>query len=470
MQKPIRFYLPESEDLVDPSYDFIKDAYSPDRRPGIQDDVYAHEIFGEPQCDGILVTKSVVSPQIEERIRNAGGIHQYLRLPDRYPVMGDCGAFQYISEEEPPYTCEEIFDYYNDLRFDYGLSLDHVIVQFSLEYDGGRTLIPLEPTDAMKSRFQITLDNAREMGKLVEERDARFQLIGCVQGWSPESYHEAVRQLIDMGYDYIAIGGVAKASNEVIIPILETIRDTVKSAGVKLHMLGVARLELLKAYLETNVASCDSSAPIMQAFKSSKDNYHTPDRTYTAVRIPPVRGDASPKVRKLLNKSPEAEAVAQVESRLKHLRQQIRRGGESLSEAELSQIKQEVVDLEETHRQKIAEFGKLNDQLYDSEQEALRAVRDYDEGRVSLKRAMKSLIQYEELFGEGRKYYDEFEETLRDRPWEKCPCGICRELGVEIVLLRGNNRNRRRGFHNTYIFYRKFRNAIETLGRLGLQS
>jgi hypothetical protein len=26
--------------------------------------------------------------------------------------------------------------------------------------------------------------------------------------------------------------------------------------------------------------------------------------------------------------------------------------------------------------------------------------------------------------------------------------------GVEIIIFRGNNRNRRRGFHNTYVFYR----------------
>jgi len=43
--------------------------------------------------------------------------------------------------------------------------------------------------------------------------------------------------------------------------------------------------------------------------------------------------------------------------------------------------------------------------------------------------------------------------TLEDRPWEKCPCDICKRWGIEIVIFRGNNRNRRRGFHNTYVFY-----------------
>ena len=42
--------------------------------------------------------------------------------------MGDCGAFGYINETIPPYTTEEILDYYTKLDFDFGVSLDHLIV------------------------------------------------------------------------------------------------------------------------------------------------------------------------------------------------------------------------------------------------------------------------------------------------------------------------------------------------------
>jgi len=129
----MKFFLPESDDLVDPSYDFQNDLYGSDRKLDQRYDVYAHEIFGLPQCDGLLVTKSNISPRIAEQIQNCGGIHQYLRLPHQYPIMGDCGAFQYIAQDKPPYTCEEILDYYSNLGFDYGFTLDHVIVEFSLE-------------------------------------------------------------------------------------------------------------------------------------------------------------------------------------------------------------------------------------------------------------------------------------------------------------------------------------------------
>lgn len=405
----ISFFLPESADLVDPGFNFLSDSYSPDRKPGFTD-VYSHELYREPQFDGILVTRSNVTERIAGEIQKCNGIHNYLRLPKKYPIMGDCGAFQYISQEKPPYTCEEILDYYNMLGFDYGFTLDHVIVQFGLEYDKGKSLLPVEPTEDMKSRFQITLDNAEIMMSLAKERDLAFKLIGCAQGWSPETYHDAVRRLIDIGFDYIAIGGVAKAPNEAIIPILRAIRKTVKASSTKIHMLGVARLDLLGEYIASNVASCDSSASLMQAFKSGKDNYHTQEKNYTAVRIPPVKGDASPKVRKLLKASEEPE--------------------------------------------------KLEAQLYSLEQKALDAIRKYADRKLSLDKTMTALTAYEDQFGENKKYYPLFEETLRNRPWEKCSCVICKALGVEVIILRGNNRNRRRGFHNTSVFYRRFKNAL----------
>ena len=30
-----------------------------------------------------------------------------------------------------------------------------------------------------------------------------------------------------------------------------------------------------------------------------------------------------------------------------------------------------------------------------------------------------------------------------------------------MIIFRGNNRNRRRGFHNTYVFYRMLQKAVE---------
>jgi hypothetical protein len=46
-----------------------------------------------------------------------------------------------------------------------------------------------------------------------------------------------------------------------------------------------------------------------------------------------------------------------------------------------------------------------------------------------------------------------YRKTLQDKPWEKCDCPICSSTGIDTIIFRGNNRNRRRGFHNTKVFY-----------------
>ena len=193
----IKFFLPESDDLVDPGYDFERDVYSTEPSSARQD-VYAHEIFDQPSFDGLLVSKSNIGRELEEKVIAKGGIHKHLRLPEIFPILGDCGAFQFIGDHNPPYNSEQIFDYYNDLGFDYGITLDHVIVEFDPAFDQVESqgqIRPVgdvqfrfsfdaqegkndddypRPTEDMQYRFRLTLDNAREMLQLVQERGAKF--------------------------------------------------------------------------------------------------------------------------------------------------------------------------------------------------------------------------------------------------------------------------------------------------------
>jgi hypothetical protein len=57
----------------------------------------------------------------------------------------------------------------------------------------------------------------------------------------------------------------------------------------------------------------------------------------------------------------------------------------------------------------------------------------------------------------------DYQEILTARPWERCGCPICREHGIEVAIFRGNNRNRRRGFHNTRRFYDQFERDLPKL-------
>ncbi|EGV17224.1 hypothetical protein [Thiocapsa marina] len=45
-------------------------------------------------------------------------------------------------------------------------------------------------------------------------------------------------------------------------------------------------------------------------------------------------------------------------------------------------------------------------------------------------------------------------------PWKHCPCEICRRDGIDVIIFRGNNRLRRRGFQNTDVFYRPLQRAL----------
>ena len=435
----IRFFLPESNDLVDPGYSFEHDTYSAESAADRQD-VYVHEIFSEPPYDGLLVSKSNISVEQEQAIIELGGMHTYLRLPRAYPILGDCGAFQFIGDAAPPYTNQQIFNYYNNLGFDYGITLDHVIVEFDHKYDQEGSLFPELPSEDMRFRFQLTIDNAKELLRLVKERDATFQPIASVQGWSPNSYHDAVKQLVDAGYTYLAIGGVARASDEAIKSVLDTIRETVVEANVKLHVLGVARFSLLDTYQETNVVSCDSATTLMQAFKSTTSNYHsTHPPHYTCIRIPPTGQDSdlspSPKVNKLLK--PLDLAAKGAEKAWKKDQQN-------------DALEQTYLECARKLSQKISEFVAL-------EKNALEAARAYAGRQNTLNATMAALVEYEEQFEHNPKLQAQFQKMLEDRPWEACPCDICKKLGIEVVIMRGNNRNRRRGFHNTYVFYEEFK-------------
>jgi hypothetical protein len=99
----MRFFLSNSEDLVDPNYNFLTDEHPPGRDRW-RDDVYAHQIFSEPICDGIFLS-GVLTPK--QPGRSSRSVQAFLRLPTDFPVMGDCGAFGYKEKDMPPYKTED---------------------------------------------------------------------------------------------------------------------------------------------------------------------------------------------------------------------------------------------------------------------------------------------------------------------------------------------------------------------------
>ncbi len=380
--RPLKFFMPDWDDLVDPDFNFAQESYARGRG-GYFTEVFSHQLYRAtgPNYDGLLVSRAVLEKNARKRrlldaFSTRGGVHAYLRIPHDVPVLGDCGAFSYVTEDTPPYDTAEVLDYYDRYGFDFGISVDHLAVG--------------APTPEKRGhRYDLTLRNAEAFVTGHRAAGYAYTPIAGVQGWDPPSYRAAAQACVAMGYDYLALGGLVRARTPEIIAAVEAVRGAV-SAEVRLHVLGFGRLEAVPDLLRLGVTSIDTASYLRRAWTDATHNYMTRDgKVYTALRIPAAKE------------------------------------------------KQGAV----------------------LEREALNAVRHYDASPSAVQRsaALEALLVYAESthLGSAARLRPAYEATLHDRPWQVCGCAVCRDAGVEVILFRGNNRNRRRGFHNTHVFYER---------------
>ena len=137
--------------------------------------------------------------------------------------MGDCGAFAYVREPEPPYTVDEVIDFYEKCGFDFGVSVDHIILGFV--NDGEEASIDPEVFQDYKTRRELTLTLAREFLKTQKKNRLKFTPVGTAQGWSPKSYADSVVKLQKMGYSRIGIGGLVPLKTDEILAVLEAVNQ-----------------------------------------------------------------------------------------------------------------------------------------------------------------------------------------------------------------------------------------------------
>jgi hypothetical protein len=406
----MKFFFPDSQDLVDPGFDFETEQYA-EFRVRQRDDCYAHELLSVTPFDGILVSKAIVdgvgpektgkySLAQRHRIRRVG-VRKFFRAGPRIVFMGDCGAFSYKERDVPPYTPQEVVEFYSECEFDYGISVDHLVLEYhnpnsenlpGLEPDISRARVRQEVTIALGEEFLLL---ARSAGG--------FEPVGVAQGWSPGSYADAVSRLQAIGYTYIALGSMVPLKTTDIMACLEKVQ-AVRRANTRLHLLGVTRIEYVHDFARYGVVSFDSTSPFLQAFKDYKDNYYVADSAFAALRVPQVEGN------------PKLSAA-------------IRSGR---------------ID------------GRTARQL---EQRALKTLRAYDKGAATISAALEALSEYSTFVGIPDRA-TEAARLLEVRPWKSCSCEVCRSIGVEVVIFRGSERNKRRGFHNLHVFRERLRRAL----------
>jgi hypothetical protein len=403
----MKFFFPDSQDQIDPDFDFDTEEHPP-LRVRQRDDLYAHEALDGHIIDGLLVSKAIVdgtaggAGKYTAAQRNRlyrVGVRHFFRL-DQTPssaiqTMGDCGAFSYIGEEIPPVTPDQVIDFYAECGFDLGISVDHVIFGFDPAFD---TDLHNPQAEQWRSRQQLTLELAEVFLARCKARKIRFEPLGVAQGWSPASYAAAVRGLQKIGYKRIALGGMVPLKTWEILDCLREI-SVAREPHTQLHLLGITRRSNISDFTSYGVTSFDSTSAFRQAFKDDKDNYHTADRTYTAIRVPQV--DGLPKLKKQILAGQVDQGIA------------IQR-----------------------------------------ERACLRALQEYDAGEGSARQVIDSLHRYNDMTG-LKTYEDAYLALLEDAPWRFCPCSICAKAGINVILFRGSERNKRRGFHNLYVFRRR---------------
>jgi hypothetical protein len=427
----MKFLYSDTQDYVDPGYDFLNDRSSPGRER-YWSDVYAHEFMQPAPYDGLLVSMSAVrqatgvasskvrySTREEQRLLRDGA-RRFLRYGGpRFKdamLMGDCGAFAYVEHPVPAYTPEEVVEFYAEAGFTHGVSPDHIIFDFD----------PKNPPEsavdaAVRQRFAITLANAEAFLGLVQREGVPFEPLGPVQGWSPQSMAEAAHRLERMGYRYLAIGGLVPLKVDAIKAVLTAIRERIKPE-TKIHLLGFAKADSIREFTDFGITSFDSTSPLIRAFKDEKANYYSEGSDgklvyYTAIRIPQAIENA-------------------------RLMQGVKRG---------------VFSAEDLHQR---------------ERRALDEVRAFDRGASTVTATLDAVMDYHQFLvrgdGTGAEQQDKglgktaalVQRTLEHQPWKDCGCDVCRSIGVEVIIFRSSNRNKRRGFHNLGVYHRHLRKTL----------
>ena len=418
----MKFIFADTMDYVDPGFDFAADRNAPERR-AYWDDEYPHEHMDVPPYDGMLVSRAAVGKgrlgggkysEAQAMAFRRIGARAFLRLSGprfgHMPVFGDCGAFAYVKERTPPYTPDDMLAFYEDGEFTHGCSVDHIIFEFHEDEDPAH-FPSTAARDEAQRRFDITQANAEAFLRSARTLTGRFTPLGVVQGWSPGSMALAARNLCRMGYRYLAIGGTVPLRTPQVKACIQAVRDAVPP-DIAMHVLGFAKAEDIQEFVGLRITSFDTTSPLRRAFKDARCNYYLrrPGAGldyYTALRVP--QATENPKL------------------------------------------------------QRLAKEGKARQEdLQRLERQALESLRAYAERRADLEGTLETVLAYDDwtllqrangpVDGGRAALSARYRRTLADRPWERCRCRVCRDLGIEVVIFRGSNRNKRRGIHNLGVF------------------
>lgn len=383
---------------------------------------YAHELFqNETPYDGVLLSlaqlysgKGLLS-RIHGACSEQVNVRRQMRLPRRLLLFGDCGAFSYVADSRPPFSATEAAARYEQCGVDVGASVDHIPIEEVMEPDAEGRIVRRRLSDSTRRhRMQLTTENAAKFLRVCRRKGYSFVPMGVIQGIGTRSYVRSVHEYIDMGYDHIALGGLVPRSDAAILGIVAAVRRAIqdrtrgRERNIWLHLFGILRPKLQSSFRDLGVSSFDSASYFRKAWLRSDQNYLSADgsRWYGTIRVP-------------ISASKAMQAAAE-------------------------------------------QHGLTSTELVKRETACLSAIREFDGERSSVRRLLNRIDRYGPLLerkGEDNHFAEKHQLLLKDRPWEACRCPMCRSAGIEVVVFRGAERNKRRGLHNTWAFFRQLRQS-----------
>ncbi|MCR4414634.1 MAG: tRNA-guanine transglycosylase DpdA [Thermoguttaceae bacterium] len=407
------YFLPDWDDFLDVEYDFETDTFSADDRSSRMEEHAIALMRPHRLCDGILIslaqnlgTKGLLKRVsfLDKESLSPTPVRKHFKLLRSQWAFGDCGAFSYVAEDKPTVSVEQAVSLYDLYEFDLGASVDHIPV-VEVTTDAGRRKLS---EDERLSRVRLTRDNAERFIALHRERGAKFLPVGVIQGLVAQDYARQLGEYTEMGYRYVALGGLVPRSDVEIRAVVDAVAAARKTLRRPpwIHLLGVFRPHLQTHFRTVGIGSFDSATYFRKAWLRSDQNYLGVDGNwYAAIRVPPL---SDPRTRKRMEKS-----------------------------------------------------GASEKRLLRLEAAALSALRAYDSGTLDIDAAVAAVMEYDRLLSragdEDSGLEDKYRRTLAARPWRQCRCPVCRQLGIEVVIFRGINRNKRRGAHNTLQLFRLVR-------------
>jgi len=372
--------------------------------------------------------------------------------------------------------------------------------------------------DDTQFRYELTLQNAAEMHEIYEANDYSFRLMAAVQGWNPASYAQATKKTLQQGYQYLGIGGVAGSPTGVVQDIMAAIGNIVKehereyTTRIDTHVFGFAKTDAFDTAGRSGMTSFDSASMLRSAWTGGKNYHLTSGKRYDALRVrfPQNGEDLSTSIEKALRAQEllhalrafdDNESIAEAihawyqtaEQAIEELDSYLweHRWDDAYNASRLRDIKEHFRSdyahgrelkgsFSTRFRRRLAKLLRADDPEdpvdraeYETLIENAKAVlqdfprmlaqveqQENDSDRCGTFEQVWLLVKDYATWIGDEGHLDAYEELLQAEPWRECTCTLCEEYGIDIAIFRGNNRNRRRGFHNKRRFYDQFEDDL----------